>query len=58
MSLAGLRKISDDGVTFRSHLDGAIYELAPERAIEIQRKLRRGKPDPKGPWAKIGSGEK
>jgi len=36
MSLAELRKISDDGVTFRSHLDGAIVSLTPERAIEIQ----------------------
>jgi len=36
MSLAELRKIGDDGVTFRSHLDGAIVELTPERAIEIQ----------------------
>jgi len=36
MSLAALRKISDEGVTFRSHLDGTMYELTPERAIEIQ----------------------
>jgi queuine tRNA-ribosyltransferase len=36
MSLAELRKIGDDGVTFRSHLDGAIVTLTPERAIEIQ----------------------
>ena len=36
MSLAELRKIGDDGVTFRSHLDGAIVSLTPERAIEIQ----------------------
>jgi len=36
MSLAGLRKIADEGVTFRSHLDGTMYELTPERAIEIQ----------------------
>src|SRR5262252_2498481 len=36
MSLAGLRKIEDKGVTFRSHLDGTLYELSPERAIEIQ----------------------
>jgi queuine tRNA-ribosyltransferase len=36
MSLAELRKIGDDGVTFRSHLDGAIITLTPERAIEIQ----------------------
>ena len=32
MSLAGLRKIDERGVTFRSHLDGARHELTPERA--------------------------
>ncbi len=36
MSLSALRKLSEDGVTFRSHLDGAMVELSPERAIEIQ----------------------
>src|SRR5438105_15065712 len=36
MSLAGLRKVEDQGVTFRSHLDGATIALSPERAIEIQ----------------------
>jgi len=36
MSLAKLRKITDDGVHFQSHLDGARYELTPERAVEIQ----------------------
>ena len=36
MSLAGLRKISDDAVTFRSHVDGTLFELSPERAVEIQ----------------------
>ncbi len=36
MSLAPLRKITDAGVTFRSHLDGAMIELTPERAIEVQ----------------------
>src|SRR5262245_13372085 len=39
MSLSQLRKISDKGVTFRSHLDGAIVELTPERAVEIQNLL-------------------
>jgi queuine tRNA-ribosyltransferase len=39
MSLAELRKIDENGVTFRSHLDGTIVELSPERAIEIQRLL-------------------
>ncbi len=36
MSLSELRKVEERGVTFRSHLDGAIVELTPERAIEIQ----------------------
>jgi queuine tRNA-ribosyltransferase len=36
MSLSGLRKVEKDGVTFRSHLDGAVVSLSPERAIEIQ----------------------
>jgi queuine tRNA-ribosyltransferase len=35
-SLAGLRKITDDGVRFRSHLDGSEHLLTPERAAEIQ----------------------
>ena len=39
MSLSQLRKIDEKGVTFKSHLDGAMYELTPERAIEIQRLL-------------------
>lgn len=36
MSLSKLRKITEKGVTFRSHLDGSPYELSPERSIEIQ----------------------
>jgi queuine tRNA-ribosyltransferase len=36
MSLAALRKVSEQGVTFRSHLDGAMVELTPERAVEVQ----------------------
>jgi queuine tRNA-ribosyltransferase len=36
MSLSELRKIDEKGVTFRSHLDGAMVELSPERAVEIQ----------------------
>jgi len=39
MSLSELRKIEERGVTFRSHLDGAMVELSPERAIEIQHLL-------------------
>src|SRR6201981_836170 len=35
-SLSDLRKISEDGVTFRSHLDGASHFLSPESAIEAQ----------------------
>src|SRR5215472_10122582 len=36
MSLAPLRKVTEEGVTFRSHLDGAMVELTPERAIAVQ----------------------
>jgi queuine tRNA-ribosyltransferase len=36
MSLAALRKVTERGVTFRSHLDGALVELTPERATEVQ----------------------
>ena len=36
MSLSQLRKLDENGVVFRSHLDGAMVELSPERAIEIQ----------------------
>ena len=36
MSLAPLRKVSEAGVTFRSHLDGSMLELTPERAVEVQ----------------------
>src|SRR6201996_127409 len=39
MSLASLRKITEDGVTFRSHIDGHAEFLSPERAMEIQRLL-------------------
>src|ERR1700704_4451332 len=39
MSLATLRKITEAGVTFRSHIDGASVELTVERAIEIQQLL-------------------
>ena len=39
MSLAQLRKLDPDGVTFRSHLDGSTHRLTPERSIEIQRLL-------------------
>ena len=39
MSLAKLRKLSEDGVTFQSHIDGSTHLLTPERAVEIQRLL-------------------
>jgi len=38
-SLSHLRTIDDDGVVFRSHVDGAEIALTPERAVEIQRLL-------------------
>jgi queuine tRNA-ribosyltransferase len=39
MSLAKLRDIAEDGVTFRSHLDGSRHVLTPERSVEIQQLL-------------------
>ncbi len=39
MSLAALRKITEEGVAFRSHIDGAEEFLSPERAMQIQRLL-------------------
>ncbi len=39
MSLGALRKLTERGVTFQSHLDGSRHELTPERAIEIQHLL-------------------
>ena len=39
MSLASLRKISEEGVKFQSHIDGHAEFLSPERAMEIQRLL-------------------
>ena len=36
MSLAANRKIDEDGVSFRSHIDGDVYRLTPERSLEIQ----------------------
>ena len=39
MSLADLRKLTEDGVTFRSHVDGSRHHLSPERSMEIQRLL-------------------
>jgi queuine tRNA-ribosyltransferase len=39
MSLSELRKVKEQAVTFRSHIDGAMVELSPERSIEVQRLL-------------------
>jgi queuine tRNA-ribosyltransferase len=39
MSLAPLRELDENGVTFRSHVDGALVALSPERAIEVQNLL-------------------
>lgn len=38
-SLADLRKVSDEGVVFRSHLDGSEHFLSPEKSVEIQQAL-------------------
>jgi queuine tRNA-ribosyltransferase len=39
MSLSKTRTIDDDGVTFKSHLDGSMHRITPEKAIKIQSKL-------------------
>jgi queuine tRNA-ribosyltransferase len=39
MSLSALRKITEEGVAFQSHLDGSRHMLSPERSMEIQRLL-------------------
>ena len=39
MSLASLRKLNEDGVTFKSHYDGSKHHLTPERSMEIQKLL-------------------
>ena len=39
MSLASLRKLTEKGVTFKSHIDGSKHEITPERSMEIQRLL-------------------
>ena len=39
MSLASLRKLTEDGVTFASHVDGSRHMLSPETSMEIQRLL-------------------
>jgi queuine tRNA-ribosyltransferase len=39
MSLAELRKLTEEGVTFKSHIDGSEHHLTPERSMEIQKLL-------------------
>tara|TARA_R110000764_G_scaffold195819_1_gene281022 strand:- start:1636 stop:2763 length:1128 start_codon:yes stop_codon:yes gene_type:complete len=39
MSLAALRKLTEKGVTFKSHIDGSRHEITPERSMEIQKLL-------------------
>ena len=39
MSLSGLRKLTEEGVRFKSHVDGSEHNLTPERSMEIQRLL-------------------
>jgi len=38
-SLEGMRKITDDGVTFQSHLDGSKHHFTPEKVVDIQRSI-------------------
>lgn len=38
-SLAGINHITDDGVTFKSHLDGSLIELTPDRSMQVQNQL-------------------
>ena len=38
-SLADMRKVDDDGVTFRSHIDGSTHRFTPEKTVEIQEQL-------------------
>jgi queuine tRNA-ribosyltransferase len=38
-SLSAIRKINADGATFKSHIDGSMHHLTPEKSIEIQQKL-------------------
>ena len=39
MSLSGLRKISDEGVRFQSHIDGSYHMFTPEKVMEIQNSI-------------------
>ena len=42
MSLSELTKTSEEGVRFKSHLDGSTHMLTPERSVEVQRLLGSG----------------
>lgn len=39
-SLKGFRTVSDDGVEFRSHIDGSLHRLTPERLVQVQERLQ------------------
>jgi queuine tRNA-ribosyltransferase len=38
-SLSALTKVTDEGVTFRSHIDGSLHSITPEKAVELQEKI-------------------
>ena len=38
-SLSDMRKVDDEGVTFKSHIDGSMHRLTPEKSIQVQEKL-------------------
>src|SRR6476469_8657179 len=38
-SLADINRITDDGVTFKSHIDGAVVDLTPQRSMQVQNDL-------------------
>lgn len=38
-SLSALRKVDDDGVTFRSHIDGSVHRFTPEKVMEVEEAL-------------------
>ncbi|HZU87454.1 MAG TPA: tRNA guanosine(34) transglycosylase Tgt, partial [Anaerolineaceae bacterium] len=38
-SLAEMRKVDDEGVTFKSHIDGSTHRLTPEKAIQVEEQL-------------------
>src|ERR1700694_3625688 len=56
MSLSELRKVSEQAVTFRSHIDGAKIELSPERSIEVQRFLGSDIAMQMDEWGRLAAG--